>query len=167
MRCVDFNGKEFQSVKDMCKYYGVKPNTYKKRLRQGFSLKDALLGKHCVDDYLGNHYINIQTFLNTYDICRSFYDFYIKLGYSSVEISAIVAYRKKELTFTEASEFVDLHKIPHRGMGTPIEFNGKYYLSIKELCEAYNVKYYTYLQRQYRRWSFEECILGRKKNKEE
>ncbi len=38
----DHTGREFSSVGEMCAFYGVSPETYKKRRQRGFTLEEAL-----------------------------------------------------------------------------------------------------------------------------
>ena len=41
----DHIGREFSSVGAMCEYYGISPETYKKRRQRGFTLEEALTVK--------------------------------------------------------------------------------------------------------------------------
>lgn len=45
----DHLGKTFNSVTQMCDFYGIQESTYYKRLKRGYSLKDTLIGKHNKD----------------------------------------------------------------------------------------------------------------------
>ena len=61
----DHNGAEFNSIAEMCKYWGISESTYRSRVRKGLSLKEALTKKvtttrtnntnsKVVMDHLGN-----------------------------------------------------------------------------------------------------------------
>ena len=44
----DHHGMEFKSISYMCKYWGVQPYTYMTRRRNGWNVKDALLGRKSI-----------------------------------------------------------------------------------------------------------------------
>ncbi len=56
--CTDHLGNKYPTKKEMCLAYGVDPSTLARRLREGCSLEEALLGKYTtkVVDHLGNKY---------------------------------------------------------------------------------------------------------------
>lgn len=85
----DFNGKEFDSIKDMCEHWGIKRMTYMARIKRGWSLEDALTksitdnedgsksdvgtsGKVCFD-HKGNAYSSIKEMCEAYGITYSVY----------------------------------------------------------------------------------------------
>lgn len=73
-RVKDHLGKEFRSETDMCRYYGVKVGTYRKRIEAGIDKETALypgkLGKkkEVYYDHLGNKYYSIKEMCEKYGI---------------------------------------------------------------------------------------------------
>ena len=49
----DFEGRSFNSVAQMCDYYGIDPSTYSKRIAHGMTVKAALTAP--VEEHKRNH----------------------------------------------------------------------------------------------------------------
>lgn len=68
--CQDFNGKDFDSVRDMCDFWGVNYGTYISRRSRGFTLQEGLEGRdYTVSkvykelktlDHMGNRFESVQ-----------------------------------------------------------------------------------------------------------
>lgn len=73
-KCTDFNGKEFNSISDMCKQYGISVATFCQRYKmRHWSLKDSLTKvprqKGCTD-HLGNKFKNVTAMCEFWKIPR-------------------------------------------------------------------------------------------------
>ena len=72
-KCIDFNGKEYHSLQDMCKAFGVTRGFYKSQLSRGLSQKDALKPIRTYD-HKGNAFASIKEMCYYYGI--STYTYY-------------------------------------------------------------------------------------------
>ena len=66
----DHLGKEYATMKEMCRHYGVVVATFQNRRSKGWPLKDCLLGrkKSGVADHLGNQYSSLKALCDHYGI---------------------------------------------------------------------------------------------------
>jgi uncharacterized damage-inducible protein DinB len=83
----DHLGQVFQSAKDMCKHWNVSPNSYRSRIDDGWSKKDALTTEtrstdYTCEDHLGNKFDTVQEMCNHYNIYVETYRQRIRHGYS-------------------------------------------------------------------------------------
>lgn len=74
-KCTDFKGKEYDSISDMCRHYGISVTTFSQRLNiYQWSLKDALTKKSrtygCID-HLGNKFKSVTEMCEFWKIPRS------------------------------------------------------------------------------------------------
>lgn len=72
--CVDHLGNKFESYRKMCDYWKIKYELFMHRFNNGWSVKDALLGKeNVVTDHLGNEFESIKEMCHYWKInYRSF-----------------------------------------------------------------------------------------------
>ena len=122
-KCKDHLGNAFNSISDMCKYWGISKSIYNTRmLKCGWELKRALetpivtkyKRKECID-HLGNPYNSIKEMCIVWGIPTSTYKYRISQGYS-IEDALIgnLQYKCRD----------------HLG----IEYESK-----NKMCEAYNI----------------------------
>lgn len=68
--CVDHIGNSFRSYRDMCKYWGIDAQVFRRRQKTGWSLEKALTGKDGrkteIKDHLGNTYQTINDMAKAY-----------------------------------------------------------------------------------------------------
>ena len=74
-KCTDFKGKEYDSISDMCRHYGISVTTFCQRYKMyHWSLKDSLTTKSrtygCID-HLGNKFKSITEMCEFWKIPRS------------------------------------------------------------------------------------------------
>lgn len=75
----DPNGKIFESVTEMCNYYGIRLDTFSVRIKRGWTLQQALRpvakrGKNTVPiDHLGNRYKSLKEMCEHYNISISIF----------------------------------------------------------------------------------------------
>lgn len=74
-KCTDFNGREFNSISDMCKQYGISVATFCQRYKmRHWSLKDSLTKaprQKGFTDHLGNKFKSITAMCEFWKIPRS------------------------------------------------------------------------------------------------
>lgn len=64
----DHLGNQFTSIKEMCKHYNVSPDTYSKRIKNGWTQENALMKNKNVTDHLGNQFTSIKKMCEYYNI---------------------------------------------------------------------------------------------------
>lgn len=89
--CKDHLGNEFNSVGSMCKHYGLFLDTYLRRKKKGWSLKDILetpvehVNKVQITDYLGNTHESIVAMCNYWNKSVKIVSNRLDHGYSVYE----------------------------------------------------------------------------------
>ena len=83
----DYLGKEFGSITEMCRYWGITIDNYYARKKKGWTLEEILSKKDCSTnikciDHLGNKYDSVEALCKTWNISRARYEHRIKAGYS-------------------------------------------------------------------------------------
>lgn len=154
-KCKDFKGNEFNSIKDMCNYYGISYDLYRNRIWRGWSQQDALSlvvynrnsCNYKYEDHLGNKFPTIKAMCEHWGI--KFHTYYgrIKCGWS----------KEKALTFKD--------KIV--GKNRCIECTdhlGNKYTSFTEMCNKYGINYDTYLYRLNKGWSQKDALTKKVRN---
>lgn len=88
--CADHEGNVYGSIKEMCKHWGIHPETFSRRIRvYNMSLKEALTnpvkangGIMCYD-HLGNEFFSIKEMCEYYKVERKLYTYRISHGWST------------------------------------------------------------------------------------
>lgn len=83
----DHLNNEYKSTQEMLDHYKVEYGTYWNRLKKGWTLEEALLGRDicmCID-HLGNKYKSISEICRQYGVAMSVYQRRIKSGLSVEE----------------------------------------------------------------------------------
>jgi hypothetical protein len=116
-----YNGKKYNTVKELCNEYGIERHYLIKRLKLGMTL-DQIIGskdkrKKSVT-YNGKEYDALADLLDEYEISRATYNYRINRGAS-------------------LSEALQAGKNSARS----VTYNNTVYASLRELCEVYNIKY--------------------------
>ena len=87
----DHKGIEYQSISEMCRTYGIRNQTYRERIKLGFTVEQALTTpvnsqvsfKNIIcQDHLGNTYRSLNEMCRHYNVTRYQYQSRIKLGWS-------------------------------------------------------------------------------------
>lgn len=89
----DHLGNEFNSIIDKCKYWNIKPETYKGRIKLGYSEKDALtlpLKNNIVKDFLGNEFSSIFKMCKYWGVNYAGYTASMRYGHSQIESLKII-----------------------------------------------------------------------------
>lgn len=135
----DHLGNKYSSLKDMCKFYGVSRSLYSYRIKQGWSLKDALekTSNHSTEvyDHKGKLYKNEAELCRAYGIHRKTYKSRIETGMS-----------QKEALETPVQEY------------SVTDYKGNKYDSIHKMCEYYGINQTTYFNRIKRGMSQKEAL---------
>jgi hypothetical protein len=115
----DFNGRKFDSEKDMCDFYGIKLSTFKNRRKYGMSIVDSLTidiiykesGPVLCKDHLGNKFYSLE------DMCE---------------------YHK--VTVEYYTEMINNGKSLKASLTPPIKDHlGNIYDSLRDMCKAYDI----------------------------
>ncbi len=135
----DHNGKQYDSIKDMCEAYGISQSLFSHRRERGFSLKECLMGRIKAQDYKGTEFPSIKEMCQHYGISVSLYKTRIQKGITGEDL-----FKKGRLEPAPKDNIVD-HK-------------GNKYSSILKMCNAYGINRSTYLQRIERGLSVEDAL---------
>lgn len=146
----DHMENEFDSVIDMCKYWGKEYNTYRSRISMGWSVEQALTtpllsNKVVCRDHLNNEYKSLLDMCKTYGISTNTYRYRKEQGWSLEKI----------LT-TPISDHTKYCK----------DHLGKEYKSVVAMCKAYNITPSVYKNRLKLGWSLEKTLTTPIKNVE-
>ena len=72
---IDHTGKRYTSAREMCNHYGIALDTFKCRIKSGWSLKDALIKpSEKYTDTFGNTFYSVTKMCEYYGIKRQCYD---------------------------------------------------------------------------------------------
>lgn len=154
IKCTDHLGNEFESIRGMCRRWGVSVPVYASRLKRGFDLETALTSKRAsvvgvkYTDHLGVEYESKAEMCRAWGITLSAYDSRNSRGLS---IEEILTTKKKPSRCVESKDHL-----------------GNVYQSRAEMCRAYGVRYTVYLARKAAGWSLESCLtrgMVRKRNR--
>ena len=157
MKATDHLGKSYNSVKEMCEAYNVRPALYGQRRRRGYTVQEALVGRRLTKeespngtyyarplngqkvckDHLGNEFPSIKVMCEYYNVSPSVYCRRIKAG-SPIDV-ALLGKRKA------SGRIVTDHL-------------GNTYDSVSEMCRAYNVNPTKTLGRLKSGWSVEDAL---------
>lgn len=137
---MDHLGNVYPSMAAMCREYNIKPDTYTKRIKKGWSIQEALITgdtsrKEC-EDYLGNIYGSIGEMCNAYNITRAKYDHRIKAGWSIED-----ALTKPDAVYVPCTDHL-----------------GKEYSCVSEMCKSWGVSVAKYNHRLRKGMSQEEAL---------
>lgn len=98
IKCVDHLGNEYPSLSKMCKRYGIRVDTYTRRLERGFSVCDALTipAVHSIEimDHLGKKYPSIKCMCYSYGIDPKTYKNRLKKGWEFERILTTPIHKK-------------------------------------------------------------------------
>ena len=118
--CYDHLGNRFDSLSDMCKYWGVNISTYCARIKSGMSIKEALTNEigTVYEGLNGDTYTTLRDLAKAYGINKSTLKFRIKKGMSIGEALTTNLYNATK---------------------TYIGLNDDTYRSLSDLARAYNL----------------------------
>lgn len=144
---IDHLNNKFNSIKDMCDYWGIDiTNYYSRYCKMGWSLEKSLVTpinnyKHlyCIKDHLGNKFNTIKEMCNYWGISQNLYTDRVSRGWSL----------EKSLTY------------PIKNKIQVIDHLGNSFNSIKEMCDCWGLKYYLYFQRKHLNWSLERILTDK------
>ena len=140
--CVDHTGHVFDSISAMCRYWQIAPASFNHRLKNGWSLEDALTKVTNVDasertDHLGREYPTIV------DMCRAW----------GVDYSIYRSHRAGGWSLEDA-----LTKTQAIDVAERTDHLGKEYRSVSVMCRAWDVAYAVYRKRRSLGWSLEKAL---------
>lgn len=150
--CTDHLGNRFNSMKDMCRYWGINSKTVVNRLEAGMSLDKALTTKvrnNEVVDHLGNKYRTQNEMCKHYGISSTTFSDRIHRGFSL----------EKALTYRQHSKVLN-GKLCKDHLGNT-------YNSLREMCKHWGIDYSVFIGRMSTGFSLEKALTTpvREKNK--
>lgn len=186
--CQDHTGKEFPSIRAMCRAWGVSSQTYATRLRRGYSIEQALAPIPPAIDHLGNKFPSLTAMCVKWGIPREVYYCRRYEGWS-VEKSLTTPMGGKGkcsitdpetgYTYTSIAEAAAAAGITraamwrrvHRGLFPDLVFyggnlsqtpsrdhTGKEFPSIRAMCRAWGISHSRYVYRINHGWSIEKAL---------
>ncbi len=127
----DYNGKEFESITELCQFYNISKSTYRSRIKNGWPPKCALLvpvtdkyKTRSIKDHLGNKFKNLKDMLIFYNISVSAYQYRITHGWSLEKtLTTPVKKEKKEIIINQI-----------------------HYKSVDDVCQKFGISRRTYFK---------------------
>ena len=149
--CKDHLGNTYNYITDMCAFYQIKSSIYRDRIRNGWSVKEALtvpvdvlkqqqqihFHTEGIKDHLGNTYTNRAEMCSFYHITVKAYERRLERGWS-LEDALTKPYQPVSAIYTDHL--------------------GNTYSSTKEMCDTYNIRPKTYRKRIRLGWSTERAL---------
>ncbi len=125
---VDHTGRKFDSVNAMCKFWKISRSTYRARIDQGWTIKDALtkpkkktdMARQSWTDHLGNKYESLNKMCEAYGINHYIFNTrYKKLGWPLERcLTEPLVIASREVTdefghtFLSATDAANFYKLP-------------------------------------------------------
>lgn len=148
MKFKDHKGTEWRTKRDMANHYNIPYQTFKYRMRHGWSLKDALEiepenpGEPIpARDHLGKDYPSMTAMFRAWGV------------QPNVAFSRLKSGRTIEETLTMKGRVCD--------------YEGRWFTSHKAMCKYHKVNYETYLDRKEKNWTIKERLTGVRENRME
>lgn len=173
----DHNGNEFKTIEELADFYGVNVRALKSRLKRGMSLQEAIDKSGFIIDAYGRKFKTVKQFCNYYRITKQTYDENIAKGITSVQLSVLIKSirgRQEYEAFDKKQEMNDAYfkklmeeKKNKRRCYKEFDFEGKHFNSMSDLCAEYHIKYNTFMKRQRKGWSLNDCVYGKPKKVKE
>lgn len=141
-QCSDYLGNRFKNESEMCRYYGIKYVTYKRRLKCGWPkerLFDPVDKDDNVVDHLGNTYSSVEVMCKHYNMNSATFRSRLKNKWPL----------KDALTIPVETKPVGKLYEDHLG---------NQYSSLHEMCENYGIKVPTYRYRRKIGMSLEKAL---------
>ena len=135
----DHNGTKFSTLKEMCKYYGISEANYLVRLRNGWSMKNALTtpvrGQACVDH-------EGEKFPSMTKMCE-YWGVPYELFYRRYKVQG----KSLEESLTLGSDYE-----------TVFDHLGNRFTTQVEMCRFYGISYTTFWVRKNKGWSIKDAL---------
>ena len=153
-QCHDHIGNEFKSVIDMCYHYNIAYVTFRKRIKSGMTLEEALTTpvmhrnrSKKPKDHLGNEYESTDA------LCKHY----------GINTMTLKSRREKGWTLEEALTIPlgDNRRLKDGGRGRKIprtDHLGNNFKSTKEMCETYGISTNIFYKRMRLGWSLEDVL---------
>ena len=152
-----YNGKEYSSFKSFCKEHSLNYDLVKSRLRNGWSLEDAISKPARVrrnmnsrDSNMGFSY-NGKEYSSVYSFCKEY-----GLSYNLVKNRLRSGWSLEDAISKPARMYSNIAK--------GFSYNGKEYSSIFSFCKEHGLDYNLIKNRLMRGWSLEDSISKSKEN---
>ena len=142
-KCTDHKGNVFSSETEMCKYYNIKLDTFKSRIKHGMSLQDSLetplvsISDDACIDHCGRKFSSIKEMASYWGVTEAAFYGRRKLGWSLKDIL--------ETPVGNVAKKCKDHK-------------GNEFKSISAMCRYYNIGLGTYNRRVASNWSLKDIL---------
>ena len=142
--CKDHLGNHYKSVRDMCRFYNITPNTYYNRIALGWKLEDILnptdfSNKSTCCDHLGHQYSSFNQMCENYNLSNG-----------------VVRERLNRGCTLKDALTAPLHKILNPS--TVQDHNGNIFNNLVDMCSHYNISYDLYRKRRNGGMSIAEAL---------
>lgn len=153
----DHKGNKFETIIDMCEYWGISVDLYRSRKLYGWDLKDILEipDKLCKQstDHLGNTYRSINDMCRHWGISKSTFQSRLRYGYTlqmALETPVMVKNKNKSVKKPK-----DTKKI----ISKPVyDHLGNEFITTKEMCDHWGIDRNLYRNRVTRGWSIGDAL---------
>lgn len=141
---LDHLGNEFETLKDMCLYYGISKDTYRYRLKIGMDKEEALTkplnySVSKVSDHLGNIFNSKREMCRYWNITYDVFKYRIKKG-CSIEEALSLDYNGGNVN------------------STVYDHLGNTFNSINDMLKNYGITLGAYTHRKKQNWSLEKIL---------
>lgn len=139
----DHNGVIYDSYVKMLEHYNVSHTNFKSRIQRGWSLEEALTGKHYeYYDHTGKGFYLLKDMLTYWGVDQAAYYLRLEKGWSLEDILT-----KKTLSLCDEDKRTD--------------HEGRVFDSVKDMFNYWNVDHTTFSNRKKLGWSLKDCLTGR------
>lgn len=134
-KCKDHLGREFSSLAEMGRYWGIPVKAMYARFKMGWSLEDTLTKPSGCKDHLGNVYINVDEMCKHYGINKETYYTRVQRGLS---LESALTLPLKHKSVKKAGKKCQDHL-------------GREYKSLSDMCRHYNITLSAF------KWRIDKC----------
>lgn len=148
---VDFMGNKFKNVDEMCEFHDVNCNLFIENYNNGVDIKTCLASSRFLyqvgtlrvrcTDHLGNAYSSYKDMCAAYGVAPKIFNNRKRAGWN-VRDCLLGKDRQREWN------------------GRCQDHLGKWYDSLKDMCEAYNISVATFKDRLNDGWDLQGCLTG-------
>lgn len=157
-QCTDYKGIQYDSVTEMCKEYGVSPDTYRMRKKHGYTQEQALTGstvKACkveCEDFNGKRFSSIREMCKYHGVSFQTYNNRRKKGYTLRQCLTGDNLGKP----TRLRRYIDAKTNTVR-YGYK-DHEGRQFDSVKSMCAYHKISTQTYFKRKRLGYPLKECL---------
>lgn len=146
---IDYLGNSFETLREMCDYWGVKSATFHSRYKAGWTLEQCLIGredkgnKNGCKDHLGKYFSSVKQMLVHWGVSEKVFNYRSKAGYS--------------LEQCLTGEGIEVVRPPKY-----TDHLGNQFITLREMCEYWGITTYLYYSRKRAGYTLDQCLTGKR-----